>query len=536
MAKAPAEKVRQVSNRRKAFLSYRCAQLMADAWKKNLNIFRHFDIRAHPVVTVERPFLKVNGSFAHPNMPQIEKFKASNEVLDLLERGGWVSIEEISEKTALEIQHLMTLGLIWSRLDVPQGTLEPIQYWKNLLNNELSQDAIVDLLAKFEKHLENFESLDIATRRDALNAAEDLFFEITQTSSRKAPGGYYSDRFILFLDEFNGREFVFEKKTIESLFQDLNLALEFMAPEWLWLLLKSYLPIALKEQDLREGMGSYEENYEKILSLCEIYATGQIDANASLSENEIFKSWVQDIKALMVERNKIVASIPREPRECEFILDKTLVSKYRESIRQVMAKHFDFPLPLYSSCFIFQVCLDDHAQPMAVHDSSIFGNAMNLMILNHLSLNIAEQKKETLSAMRAMLNATKDERLIQPSVTPSQQTKYSPWILPDEELPFLSLTHKSNEGFKTISDVARKDSKNQWRWNIPGHLRLSRKSVIESEGFVPRVRFGSATIQRATWMLKVPSILKESSKPNKEHLFSLYLKALSFKKQYHLPT
>lgn len=462
--------VREASPLRRAFLSHECAQDLANAWKRDPEILRRFPIRLHPAVRCEAGALRVADWFAHPGMPAAAAAPVSADLARHV-----TAAEAILPADAPweEAARLVESRHLWSGLDVPLGEWDPIAYWRAHGAAGLP-GAFTGALDRLEHARRSFEAEELAERRSALAQGEALFTAITGQGSRKNAGQYYADRYLFFLDARGPQEFAFDRAAYESsALPGLSLAVELLAPEWFWEVLRRYYPIARHAREPGATLDSVARAYAASIGNPE---------TAAFAQEPVFAAWMAEIRGLIRARESLFEGWDAGARRAA--LDPKKVASYRDALQGALRRNRSFPMPLFASCAIFQ----SMGASDWVFDSAILGNAMNAMIVNALTLDLDMQRRWTRDALARMLDAPQ-ESLFEATVLHAQPNKFTPWILPIAEVPYLGRTRRG----------AFSGSSSEGRPSLPGFLRSSRKGTCSLGDHTPRVTYGNWTLQRETW-------------------------------------
>ena len=355
--------------------------------------------------------------------------------------------------------------------------------------------------------IEGFASNDLATRRKAIAMAEAEYKKVTGESSQKEGGKYYDDRFILFLDAYDGIHYSFSREKMEPVLSAYTFALELIAPFWLWSIAKADIYLKQRITEILDDPSTSTQ--AKMVAVGRVYldiSQGKIPV-AEIQNTPAFQTWSKSIQSLLSLRNDLLEEADLSKKRITFSKDDASVIRYRQTLQKVMSSS-EHVLPLYASCAVFQIATEDSAPPKIVFDSAVFGNCMNLMIVNALSLDVDFQKKETAKAIQAMLGDLPID-YIQPTLMRGQPHKFTPWIFPFQDLRFLGDTVKSDVEKADARDIRVEDGHMFVRdkmssFLFPALTRVSKKLLFDQDlevSHLPRLTLDQVVLQRETWFL-----------------------------------
>ena len=478
------------AEKKRAFFSNRFANALAQAWSARSDVQRCFGARLHPSVDFEPKTrsLRSHGWFEHPGMPDLDAITVSPGFVEL-----WASanrddlrwFDRASDEVLRETLDLIRRRWLRSELTVPLGHLDPLGYWNHLETRGTLPGDVSDALRRLGEDLKQFESEDPCLRIHALDDATEIFQNIAGKKNGPNDTGrkFYADKWIFFLEKTMGQAFEFSAVAFNKAVDDYAMALDLLAPQWLWMALKAVVNIRLAE-----GAGG-EADLNHLSKVVQAYLQApQAPLTEEMRSDPDFLDWAGDIQALMRQKNALLESLSLEPKSLRLDRNDPKVVAYREAVRATLNKERALRLPLYSSCACFQWLEEGHR---LIFDSSILGNAMHLTIASELSLDRAWLAGKTRSIFEAMTGARSARH---PVVMTDQPSKFTPWISPWDPVPYF-------QSIDTSILPERAPESSAGSWAFPGHLRLSQKAPLTQGEHLPRVEYGNAILQRETWNL-----------------------------------
>jgi hypothetical protein len=553
-----------------AFYAYWAIQALADAIGRCDTIRLLLPLRIHPAVTtLNHELISSVVLPKHEFTPATERVALSSDTFDAVQRiNGALSGSEVLDGMKLEgerreLVQKDLLALIRSRflldgLIIPPGTVHFLRYLQDLLRSiSFENDECRSwkrTLDQFEDLRTQFKSEPFDNKRQILKEVEALFREKTSLEASRGAGAYYADRYILFEDcrractplQIGGE---LKKEILDN----YTFALELLAPFWLFQILPAALTIQNDIPTLQKRLASTTNETEKTAELArfahKLFGSIRQPLSEEMKEKKNVIRWLLAFSGLVRMSRDILSRVDTTTHEALLDSNDSTLKAYRSKFAEVLASGNPL-LPVFASGPIMQLAakgLEEISRGdfSLIFDSVIFGNSMNLTVMNYFSTDRVKQLGESERVLKELLGL-RNERLADFTMFGSQQSKFTPWIRGGVDIEFCGSSFKDVSDRVSLREVfsggptskaLKMRVKNRWcslRIGIPHAARLSRKLIVEDfESHYPRLRIGRTILQRENWRFEGKQIVPKPRKENDP--FADYVDLIRFKVKNNLP-